>query len=300
MNDANLASGARMTVDATFLRTAETLVFDGSAESDGSFLVYGSRGVDTLKGGAQGDSFVFIFGRFGPGDRIDGGGGYDVVYLRGNYNVDFRSADYSGAFTNVESLQLHSATDTTHAGGDGSEFDYHLIWSDSMLAGGVMTINGGRLTAPESVYFDGSAETDGRFRIFGGAADDTLIGGTGNDILYGGLGADSLRGNGGADTFAYYNPADSSAGAFDTIADFLSGTDKLDLSRVDSNTLIESNQAFAFIGSNAFSGTAGELRIVEAGENAWEVQGDVNGDGTADLVIRIEGPQPIAASDIFL
>ena len=66
--------------------------------------------------------------------------------------------------------------------------------------------------------------------------------------------------------------------------------DKIDLSLIDANTLAGGNQAFHWIGANAFSGTgaasAGELRVYQSG-SYWWAAGDTNGDGTADLVIAL-------------
>ena len=52
--------------------------------------------------------------------------------------------------------------------------------------------------------------------------------------------------------------------------------------------LVEGFQAYNFIGSAAFSGTAGEMRYQQAGGQTY-VQLDVDGDGDSDLVIRIDG-----------
>jgi hypothetical protein len=49
----------------------------------------------------------------------------------------------------------------------------------------------------------------------------------------------------------------------DHILDFTPGTDRIELDRIDANTLLAGNQAFSWIGSNAFSGSAGELRAYE-------------------------------------
>ena len=62
-----------------------------------------------------------------------------------------------------------------------------------------------RFAASETFTFDGSAEVDGSFRIFGGQGTDTITGSQGNDLITGMLGADSLRGGGGNDTFIYRN-----------------------------------------------------------------------------------------------
>ena len=42
--------------------------------------------------------------------------------------------------------------------------------------------------------------------------------------------------------------------AMDQILDFTPGTDKIDLDRIDANTAVAGDQAFTWIGSNAFSG----------------------------------------------
>ncbi|HEX8214253.1 MAG TPA: RTX toxin, partial [Allosphingosinicella sp.] len=85
------------------------------------------------------------------------------------------------------------------------------------------------------------------------------------------------------------------------IIDFTPGTDKIDLSRVDADGNAAGNQAFSWIGSTAFSGTAGQLRAYEQG-GTWYVEGDTNGDSVADLVIALtlQGPTPLGTGDFFL
>ena len=154
---------------------------------------------------------------------MNGGAGYDGMFLRGNYTIDFNAPGYTGLFTNIENLTLTSATDERYARGGGTEFDYNLTLSD---------------------------------------------------------------GNGGADVFRYQGVGESTSASMDHILDFEAGVDKVDLSRMDADTLTAGNQAFAWIGSNAFSGTAGQLRAYEDG-GSWFVEGDTNGDGAADLVIKL-------------
>ncbi|MDX8528074.1 VCBS domain-containing protein, partial [Mesorhizobium sp. MSK_1335] len=72
---------------------------------------------------------------------------------------------------------------------------------------------------------DGRAGTDG---LTGNSGVDYIFGGSGNDTIKGLGGADWLVGGDGADHFAYTAVADSTHAAFDTIQDFLHGTDKLD------------------------------------------------------------------------
>lgn len=84
-------------------------------------------------------------------------------------------------------------------------------------------------------------------------------------------------------------------GLFDVIEDFTSGSDFINLHKIDANRTIGGNQHFKFIGDNAFSHTAGELRLTS--HNV--LLGDVNGDGHADLKISVHGDH-VLATDILL
>ena len=289
--DENVAAGEISKVNGSSLAAGEGFTFDGSAETDGIFWFYGGKGADILTGGAQNDVFIFAHeGQFGTSDKLVGGAGYDLVALRGDYSLDLTDPAFAGAFTDIESLALMAASDTIYGSGGDGELDYDIVWGDALLAAGLtMTVNGSRLGVNETMRFDGTRESDGHFRLFGGAAVDSLEGGAGNDTISGGLGADSLAGNGGADTFRYHSTAESTATATDIISGFETGIDKIDLSRIDANSHVAGDQAFSFIGANAFSAqgaaSAGELRLVAGGPGEWRVEGDTDGDGIADLVI---------------
>lgn len=66
----------------------------------------------------------------------------------------------------------------------------------------------------------------------GNQGNDTIDGGDGDDFIDGGLGADTLTGGAGNDTFSYNNVADSQGSTVDTITDFVSGEDQIDLSAI--------------------------------------------------------------------
>jgi Ca2+-binding RTX toxin-like protein len=66
--------------------------------------------------------------------------------------------------------------------------------------------------------------------LIGNAAANTLTGGDGNDRLIGGLGNDTLTGGEGSDTFVF-NTALNSRTNLDTITDFVSGTDKIEIAK---------------------------------------------------------------------
>lgn len=78
----------------------------------------------------------------------------------------------------------------------------------------------------------------------------------------------------------------------DVIHDFVQGSDIIDLSAID---------AFAFIGTAAFSHAAGEVRQFTA-QNGVDtiVAGDVNGDGITDFQIAVLGSHTLHGSDFML
>jgi Ca2+-binding RTX toxin-like protein len=301
-HDSNFAAGVQARINGAALLAGEDFTFDGSAETDASFVVYGGKGKDTLLGGLSNDIFFFAEERFASGDTVNGGTGYDGMFLRGNYTIDFNAPGYTGLFTNIDNLTLTSATDERYARGGGTEFDYNLTLSDAIVgAGGQLTVSGALLLATETMVLDASAESNGTLRLFGGKASDTLKGGALADLIHGNLGADMLSGGGGADMFQYNNSAESTAGSRDQILDFTAGSDRIDLGRIDADTSAAGNQAFSWIGSNGFSGSAGQLRAYQQG-GTWFVEGDTNGDAVADLVIALTlvGPTPLSAADFLL
>lgn len=149
--------------------------------------------------------------------------------------------------------------------------------------------------------FDGSDRIQagrGRDIIGSGAGDDRVDGGIDDDMIVGGRGADRLIGGAGSDEFKYYAAAESTERQRDTIGDF-EARDTINLKQIDADTRHFGNQTFAFIGDDRFSGTAGELRVVESARST-HVSADVNGDGVADLSIRLVGPIHVGESDLLL
>jgi Ca2+-binding RTX toxin-like protein len=148
--------------------------------------------------------------------------------------------------------------------------------------------------------FENLTGSDFHDALTGDGANNALMGGAGNDRLVGGLGRDILTGGNGADDYDFnaVTETGTTAATRDQIIGFAPASDDIDLSTIDANTLIGGNQAFAFIGAAAFSGTAGELRSV-AGANTI-VMGDVNGDSTADFHIQINGNFALTAASFVL
>ena len=120
----------------------------------------------------------------------------------------------------------------------------------------------------------------GNDNLLGRAGADRLEGGGGNDVLDGGAGGDVLVGGDGRDVFAF----DDGSGN-DSILDFRRNTDKIDVSDIDANINAAGQQGFSWIGSGAFTGSAGQLRAFQQGGTTF-LAGDVNGDGAADFTIQ--------------
>jgi Ca2+-binding RTX toxin-like protein len=135
--------------------------------------------------------------------------------------------------------------------------------------------------------------------LTGGSGDDILSGGDGNDELSGGTGTDQLIGGGGADRFVFGDVDDSPAQAPDLVFDFnkVQG-DQIDVSGIDAISGTTEIDEFIFVGDDAFGGSAGELRFVHDGPDGL-LEGDVNGDATADFTIELLGVTSLSGDDIM-
>ena len=141
---------------------------------------------------------------------------------------------------------------------------------------------------------------DGDDTLTGDAAGDRLFGDAGDDVLTGGAGRDTLYGGADADSFVFRFVTDSTVGSTlrDLIVRFEAGLDLVDLRQIDANSVLSANQAFAFIGTAAFSSIAGQLRLI-TGANSI-LLGDVNGDGLADFELQFNAIATVSVNDILL
>jgi VCBS repeat-containing protein len=114
------------------------------------------------------------------------------------------------------------------AGGDDGQIIYAGAGDD--------TISGG--CKADIIYAGSGNDTvrsnGGNDTIYGGSGNDTIAGNDGCDTIVGGFEADWLTGGNGSDRFVFLSAADSNAKQFDTITDFQSGCDKIDLSALGS------------------------------------------------------------------
>lgn len=141
----------------------------------------------------------------------------------------------------------------------------------------------------------------GKDALFGGSGDDVFDGGGSKDVLFGYGGQDTLTGGAGVDTYSFTSASDSSAdrSKADVITDFSHADgEKIDLSGIDAISG-GANNAFRFIGSDAFSGLAGELRFEVVKGDSF-VSGDIDGNGVADFTIKVDDVTSLVAADFVL
>ncbi|CUH78149.1 calcium-binding protein [Tropicibacter naphthalenivorans] len=303
----------------------------------GNDVLSGGAGRDTLDGGASADDLSggagtdFLIGGYGD-DTLDGGDDIDFADYTGfggtiTVSLATTAAQATGAsgtdvLSNIENLIGGDYNDRfTGSTGDnlldmgaGSDRAFGLGGDDTLFGGlGNDNLQGG--SGEDSL--DGGAGIDvllggaGNDYLNGDEGNDQLRGGDGMDILIGGIGRDVLiggdyvalgfPGDGATDVFVFTDVSESSPGGAtrDIIRDFEDGIDLINLALIDADMNTGDEDAFTFIGTSRFSGTAGELRYFNTGASTV-VRGDVDGDGTADLDIFLNGVIALDASDFML
>jgi len=230
---------------------------DGAAGAD---TILGSAGNDVIQGGIHNDSLsgndgddIFFVGAGHGFDNFDGGAGTDLIEARAS-NTAIGISGLSG----VETISAGAFTGVRLVGSNAA----NLIDLSPTLLTGIQSVEGG----------------SGADTIVGSAGDDRIIGGVGKDVLTGGL---------GADCFVFAVASHSRGANYDTITDFVRGADMIDLSAIDADSLTAGDQSFTFVGTTAFSHTAGELRIILSTSGYVRILADVDGNGTSDFELRL-------------
>jgi Ca2+-binding RTX toxin-like protein len=137
-------------------------------------------------------------------------------------------------------------------------------------------------------------------KLTGNDSANLLSGGDGDDRLIGRGGSDRLSGGLGSDIFDYNRLGDSRDGKADRILDFTQGQDRIDLSSIDADSALAENQMFNFIGTAAFSGTAGELRFETVTTGKTNILADVDGDRVANMAIELDLEVSLNSADFIL
>jgi Ca2+-binding RTX toxin-like protein len=315
-SDGNIAASHMLEINATLLGAGDSLKFDGSHETDGSFYFYDGAGNDVLRGGAQSDHLA---GQFGGTDKLYGNGGDDSFQMNanldshdhidggaGNDEVDL-SGDYSGGLTFAATTMVNAETLFLNGG-----HSYKLTMNDGNVAAGQhLSLDGVLLLASDTLIANAAAETDGSYYIGGGDGDDVLIGGQAGNTLYGNAGKDKMTAGGGSDTFQYVSASESSGATHDIITGFDAAHDAFDLavtvSGIDAALTtgalnggqFDSNLAAAVDAGHLAAGHA-MLFTPDSGNLAGHTYLVVDSNGTAgyqagDFVVQLESATHLGA-----
>jgi len=215
-NNANLQYQGGSLGDSIMGGTGHETIFGGSGAVgdtlngyEGNDALIGGGGADCMTGGLGNDLILGGPDAAPAADSIDGGDGNDTINgyegldnLIGNYGDDLIFAGDGGSL-NGDTLQGDYGNDTLVANQTGTSGVDHLYggYGNDVLFGGA-----------------------GGDSMHGMNDNDTLVAGDGSDTLLGGMGNDVMWGDTGIDYFIFL-PNDGN----DTIADFVTGVDKLNL-----------------------------------------------------------------------
>jgi Ca2+-binding RTX toxin-like protein len=274
-------------VTRTGTNTAQTLAggdFDDTLRGlAGDDRLFGHGGNDVLDGGANSDTMT-------------GGTGNDTYRVD---NVGDRIVELAGGGTDnvLARISLALAANVENA---TAELNLAINLTGNGLAN-TLTGNGAANTLSGLTGNDVLIGNEGNDTLLGSTGFDTMNGGAGNDFLVGGLNRDVMTGGSGADDFDFNSRSETgrSAATRDFITDFQHLIDDIDLRTMDANTTKAGNQAFQWIGGRKFSEKAGELHFIRQGGDTI-IEGDVNGDGRADLQIELDGIIALSRADFFL
>lgn len=155
-------------------------------------------------------------------------------------------------------------------------------------------------------------DNEGNNVLSGLGGNDTLIGGGGKDTLIGGLGKDVLSGGKGADVFRFNSIAESAGLTVktnDVIMDFVSGTDKIDLSGIDANTTKEKgaagNNAFILESNNTIQSGGANFSFNRTNALYFDTDnhilyGNVDANNKPDFSIQLSGVSSLVVGDFIL
>jgi len=309
---------------ATLTGNAGNDTLNGGAGND---TLTGNAGNDVLNGGAGIDTAVFsntyahyaITTASSGATAISGPDGNDTLT-----NIEIlRFADRQMVITSAgETLTARAGSDTLVGGtgddtlviGSGTDKIYGGAGSDIVLfsgaystytvsqSAGVVTVNGpggttDTLNNVETLHFADQTVSVASLAspapagqtLTGGAGADVLTGGAGADILKGGAGQDTLTGGAGNDAFVFGALADTAVAHPDTITDFVSGQDRIDVSAIDPHFHLGS--------------AAGAHTIVvnyDAAHDRTVIDLYVTGGSTPGAEIWLTGAHALNASDFLL
>ena len=268
----------------------------------GKDYLTGGSGDDAIDGGSEGDTLIggdgndYLTGGFGT-DSLIGGAGNDV--LNGGDGPDFMSGEsgddiyYADTTADAVVESAGNGYDTLYVTGSynlstNAHIEVLSALDNSAING--VTLRGNQLD--NQVY-----GTNGQDTLGGGSGNDVLIGFGGNDLLEGGTGNDYLDGGAGADQYQFRSTL--GAGNVDTLASFVSGTDKIGLDFrffADVGTAPLNPNAFV-LGTAAAD--ADDRVIYDSATGKIFFDADGNGAGAQIWFATVSAGTTIIASDVL-
>ena len=286
-------------------------------------VTHAANSFPVAQSGGTGEFLVMLDQNLAPGlvidvatRRIVDGNGTDPLLHDGHGDGD--TLVLSGEITEGAALPPALAGLDTVVVRPGAS--YSLTSGDEQVAAGdTLIVNAIPLGEGESLTFDGSAESDGRFIFYGSDGADDFAGGAGDDLIYGLGGGDRLAGGGGADTFVFSRISNSTGADYDTLVDFDASEDLIDLpvavtgfaAAVAAGTLSADSfdeDLAAALAADALGAGQAVLFTPDSGDLAGTVFLVVDANGEAgyqageDLVIALPGAEAtdISSTAIFI
>jgi Ca2+-binding RTX toxin-like protein len=270
INDGQLTDTITLTIPVDY-------VLNESQEGgSGNDTLNGNNGNDTLNGG-------------NGNDVLNGGNGNDILN-GGNGNDILNGGDGQDTMNGGDGDDIFIVDDTGDVITDTSGIDQVQTIITFTLPEGFENL---QFTGLQSGLLGQGNSGNNTLQNNDGGGE--LQGGAGNDRFEDGAGRDVFVGGEGADTFDF-SQLQNGVLRLGEVLDFSAARgDKLDVSKIDANSILVGNQNFNFKGEDAFSGVAGELRFSQR-----LLQGDINGDGVADFEIKLVGVLELKQDDILL
>jgi Ca2+-binding RTX toxin-like protein len=301
--------------DSVTLGTGNDTVVGGAAVSAGDTLT-GGTGTDVLS--LAGDYTLTTDGDFTGFETITLSSGVQAVAVDGGndtigdayiYSITLGDATNvaSGTTMTVDASALTAATILTTLGGneiggdDDSTTDETLTLTATAVSGSVSVLGGaGNDTVSGSAQADTITGNGGADSLVGAGGSDVISGGDGADTVTGGADADTITLGAGADVVIIDSVANSTGTTYDTITDFVTGTDKINITLTTSDNSFDVS-GFAVVsnfndGIVSLSTSRGDAFYSTADGKLYV---DDNGSGSINASLdHVVSMASVAASDI--
>lgn len=314
-------------IEALGLSSGASIELDGYAYRAGVQTLYVDDSVHRMTVGAdfKGEVVFNMMGDSSGQGRIDATASKATVIVHSEYISDTTRPVFLGGMGKHDTIYLSSGFEGGwNLGGDLSatrHFEHVVINTDAGGGGAFVTLatkagtieskfqtlDGSALTASDALDLDASKST-ASIHVTGGGAADTLVLGSGADRIEAGAGGDVLTGGGGKDVFVYSALSDSDGSDIDTVTDFHSGQDRIDVRGLGGEL---SGEVIDFFGNqdggagdnDAFAATAGNGKLDAVFRtDTHTLWFDTNDDGVlndSDLHLVLEDVSGLKAGDVF-